>query len=267
MTSLTRCIATRLRQLPPAAILLCLYLGTSGCQPGDRTDDARHIVRVAVAANFAATHEELVSRFEASGDIEVETSLGSTGQLYAQIANGAPYDVFLAADVARPDRLEREGRIEPRSRFTYAVGRLVLYKPDGELPASPETWLRAESFQHLAIANPAIAPYGLAAQQALEQLGLWSTLETRLVKGESVGQAFQFVESGAAEAGLVALSQVVDKEANTYWIVPRELHQPLLQDAVLLRTGTRNRAASEFLEFLRSEEARQVLARYGYELP
>lgn len=267
MTTLTRCTATGFQPLPAAAILLCSYLGISGCGAGDRSDDAQQIVRVAVAANFAAAHEELVRRFEASGDVEVETSLGSTGQLYAQIVNGAPYDVFLAADVARPERLEREGLVEPGSRVTYAVGRLVLYVPDGQLTDSPETWLRAESFQHLAIANPAIAPYGLAAQQVLEQVGLWDELETRIVKGESVGQAFQFVESGAAEAGFVALSQVVDKEASTYRIVPRELHQPLRHDAVLLRTSARDRAAGEFLEFLRSEEAQQVLASYGYELP
>ncbi len=267
MTPLTRCTATGFRPLPAVAILLCSCLGTSGCGPDARTEDAQRIVRVAVAANFAAAHEELVSRFEANSGIEVETSLGSTGQLYAQIVNGAPYDVFLAADAARPERLEREGLVEPGSRFTYAVGRLALYTRDGQLTDSPESWLRAESFQHLAIANPAIAPYGAAAEQALEQLGLWNLLETRLVKGESIGQAFQFVESGAAEAGLVALSQVVDKEASTYWIVPRELHQPLLQDAVLLRTGTRNRATGEFLEFLMSEEARQVLSHYGYELP
>jgi molybdate transport system substrate-binding protein len=267
MTSLIRCTATRFRPLPPAAILVCSYVGISGCGTRDRTDDARHIVRVAVAANFAAAHEELVSRFEASSGIVVETSLGSTGQLYAQIVNGAPYDVFLAADVARPDRLEREGRIESGSRFTYAVGRLVLYSPKGDLADSPEAWLRNQSFQHLAIANPEIAPYGMAAQQVLDQLGLWDELETRLVKGESVGQAFQFVESGAAEAGFVALSQVNDKEASTYWIVPRELHQPLLQDAVLLRTGARQAEASEFLEFLRSEEAQQLIASNGYELP
>jgi molybdate transport system substrate-binding protein len=267
MTSLTSCTATRFRPLPPAAILLCSYVGISGCGPRDRTDDARHIVRVAVAANFAAAHAELVSRFEATSGIEVETSLGSTGQLYAQVVNGAPYDVFLAADVARPERLERNGLVEPRSRFTYAVGRLVLYVPDGQSTDSPEAWLRVESFQHLAVANPAIAPYGAAAQQVLERWDLWDELQARVVKGESVGQAFQFVESGAAEAGFVALSQVIDKEASTYWIVPREIHQPLLQDAVLLRTGALNAAAGEFLEFLRSEEAQQVLASYGYELP
>lgn len=259
--------AVRFKALLSPAIGLGVFLGVSSCSSRDDNDEARHIVRVAVAANFAAAHEELARRFQVHSGVEVETSVGSTGQLYAQIMNGAPYDVFLSADVARPDRLESDDRIVPGTRFTYAVGQLVLYASGLRLADSPELTLRERSFQHLAIANPRIAPYGAAARQVLERWGLWDELQTRLVQGESVGQAFQFVESGAAELGFVALSQVTAKRQGKYWIVPREFYQPLRQDAVLLRTGERSSEARAFLEFLRSEEGQQIITHFGYALP
>jgi len=257
----------RFKALLSPPIALGVFLGVSSCSSVDDKDDAPHIVRVAVAANFATAHEELARRFQARRGVEVETSLGSTGQLYAQIMNGAPYDVFLSADVARPDRLERDDRIVPGTRFTYAIGQLVLYDSSLRLADSPELTLRERSFQHLAIANPRIAPYGAAARQVLVRWGLWDELQTRLVQGESVGQAFQFVESGAAELGFVALSQVIAKRPGEYWIVPQEFYQPLRQDAGLLRTGERNSNARAFLEFLRSQEGQQIIARFGYALP
>ncbi len=249
------------------AVALVLWLGISSCSSGDVAEDAPRLVRAAVAANFAVAHEELVRRFQTLSGIEVETSLGSTGLLYTQIANGAPYDVFLAADTARPSRLETEDHVVSGMRFTYAVGRLVLYAPDWDLAGSPEVELGARSFRHLAIANPTTAPYGAAALQAMESWGLRDELQARLVRGESVGQAFQFVKSGAAEAGLVARSQVTDSDTSDYLIVPRGLHRPLRHDAVLLRAGEGNAGARAFLEFLRSEEGRQVIASFGYELP
>jgi molybdate transport system substrate-binding protein len=257
----------RFNALLPPAIAFCVCLGASSCSSGDNSNDARHIVRVAVAANFAAAQEELARRFQANSGIEVETSLGSSGQLYAQIINGAPYDVFLSADVARPDRLEHDGQTVPGTRFTYAVGRLVLYAPGWGLTDSVEMKLRDRPFQHLAIADPRIAPYGVAARQVLERWGLWDGLQTRLVQGESVGQAFQFVDAGAAELGFVALSQVIARREREYWIVPRELHRPLRQDAVLLRTGEPNTGARGFLQFLKSEEGQRIIARFGYALP
>ena len=221
----------------------------------------------AVAANFAAAQQQLASRFEASTGVRVETSLGATGALYTQITSGAPYDVFLAADTARPAHLEADGHAVVGTRFTYAVGRLVLFAPSWDPVRSGDVELATRTFQHLAIANPRTAPYGTAARVALERWGLWEGLQDRIVRGENVGQAFQYVASGAAEVGFVALSQVVDGDAGGYWTVPAELHPRLRQDAVLLRHGERNAAARRFLEYLRTEEASEVMTAFGYERP
>jgi len=244
-----------------------LLLVGSSCGQSDTTPEKPQLVRVAVPANFAVTLEALTRRFQEETGIAVEVSLGSTGQLYAQIRNGAPYDVFLAADVERPRLLEETNAAVTGSRFTYAVGRLVLYAPKWDSLRSGDIELREREFQHLAIANPLTAPYGTAAQQVLERLDLWHGLQDRIVRGESVGQVLQFVHSGAAEVGFVSLSQVISLDATRFWITPDSMHEPIRQDAVLLRQGDANPAAKAFLDFLRSHAGRQVIANFGYTQP
>jgi molybdate transport system substrate-binding protein len=245
-------------------LLLALGLTVADCGGNGPATDSPNVVRVAVAGNFAGPQQELARLFQAGSGITVETSLGSTGQLYAQIANGAPYDVFLAADTGRPLRLEAEGHAVPGTRFTYAVGRAVLYAPGWTIVEPPQTELTARQFEHIAIANPEIAPYGAAAQAALERWGLWQNLNTRIVRAENVAQAFQFVESGAAEVGIVALSQVIERQADHYAILPNDLHRPIQQDAVLLNHGEHHAGARAFLTFLQSDEGRRVIADFGY---
>lgn len=213
----------------------------------------------AVAANFARPAEQLAARFERDSGHRVRLALGSTGKLYAQIVRGGPYDLFLAADAERPARLVADGRAVRASQVTYAVGRLALIRHDDRRP-SP-AWLAAGDFRRLAIANPRLAPYGLAAEQALHGLGLAATLRPKLVFGENIGQAFALVATGNAEAGLVALAQV---EARQHWLVPAALHAPIRQDAVLLVRGAGNPAAEGFLAYLRTDAAQAAIAAFGY---
>ncbi len=227
-----------------------------------RADAARaDEVRVAVAANFRAPAAVLARRFEAATEHRVVLSVGSTGSLYAQVRNGAPFDLLLAADSRRPARLEAEGRAV--ERFTYARGRLALVGSAlGDAPDGEEA-LRAGRFEHLAVANPETAPYGAAAREALRRLGLWEALEPRVVYGESVAQAYQFVRSGGAELGLVAWAQAVSEGAESAWLVPAELHPPIRQDAVLL---SERPAARAFFELLQTAEGRAVIEAAGYGL-
>jgi molybdate transport system substrate-binding protein len=222
---------------------------------------------VAVAANFAGVARELASAFARDTGHRLQLSTGSTGKFYAQIANGAPYDVLLAADSETPRRLEQEGLAVRGTRFTYAVGRLVLWSSKLGLVDDKGEVLRRAAFKRLAIANPKLAPYGAAAQQAMERLGVWAALQERLVQGENIAQTYQFVVSGNAELGFVALSQLRggDRAGGSQWVVPASLHEPLLQDAVLLNAGAKNTAALAFLEFLRKPAARQTILMYGYE--
>jgi molybdate transport system substrate-binding protein len=245
--------------------LLALGLTMADCGGNGSATDSPNVVRVAVAGNFAGPQRELARRFQAGSGIAVETSLGSTGQLYAQIANGAPYDIFLAADTERPLRLEAEGHAVPGTRFTYAIGRVVVYAPRWPSIDAGRQGLSTRSFDHVAIANPAIAPYGAAARAVMDHWGLWEDLNTRIVRAENVAQAFQFVESGAADLGIVALSQVIERGAEHYAILPSDLHSPIQQDAVLLRHGEHYTGARAFLAFLQSEEGQQVIADFGYE--
>lgn len=223
---------------------------------------------VAVAANFSEVVERLVADFEADSGHSVIVVVGSTGKLYAQIAKAAPFDVFLAADRARPAKLEEEHATVEGSRFTYATGRLALWSRDpGRVGDDGAAVLRAGEFRLLAIANPALAPYGEAARQTLRSLDLWDALQDKVVMGETVGQAHALVASGNAELGFVALSYVLSKRNETpgsRWEVPAELHAPIRQDAVLLLRAADNPAARGFLDFLRSAEARRVIASYGY---
>ncbi len=216
--------------------------------------------RVAVAANFTAVARELAARFEADTGFRVRPSFGSTGQLYAQIVQGAPFDVFLAADAERPARLAAEGRGDPP--IPYAHGRLVLWSPDPERIRGPEA-LHAPGLARIALANPETAPYGAAALRVLERLGVSDP--PRRILGNNVAQAFQFVRTGNAGAGLLALSQV--PATGSRWEIPESLHPPLRQDALLLRRGRGNPAAEAFLRFLGSGAARAIIERAGYRTP
>lgn len=223
---------------------------------------------LAVASNFTEVIEVLVDDFETASGHELTVSTGSTGQLYAQIVNGAPFDVFLAADRERPERLEEEGAAVAGSRFTYAVGKIALWSPQPDLIAqSGEEYLRAGDFRSLAIANPELAPYGIAARQTLEALGLWDELQARIVMGENIGQTHAMVATGNAQAGFVALSYVLspaNERPGSRWDVPAELYAPINQDAVLLERAKDNAAAVEFMDYLKSESARSTIENHGY---
>ncbi len=220
--------------------------------------------RVAVAANFTEAAQEIAAAFTAAtGDI-AELSFGSTGTLYTQISQGAPSQVFLAADAERPAKAIAEGLAVDGSRFTYATGRLVLYSSEPSR-VTGETTLTEGAFDRLAIANPATAPYGAAAVAVLDALGVYEAVRPKLVQGTSIAQAYQFVATGNAELGLVALAQIAGKPGGSRWQVPAELHAPIDQDAVLLEAGRDSAAAGAFLDFLKSPEAAAIIRRYGYE--
>ncbi len=226
-------------------------------------------VHVAVAANFVGPLTQLAKTFEQDSGNRVIFSPGSTGKLYAQIKNGAPFDVLLAADARRPQLLEQEKLGVAGSRFTYAVGRLALWSPKAGLVDPGGQVLKSGRFERLAVANPKTAPYGEAARETLERMGLWQTLAPRLVRGEDIGQTFQFVASGNADLGFVALSQVkgADRYHGSYWIVPDTFHQPVEQQAVLLEKGRNNPAARAFMAFLKGKAARAMIENFGYGVP
>ena len=222
-------------------------------------------VYVAVAANFAVAAGQIGAEFHRQTGHDVHLSAGSSGKLYAQIANGAPYDVFLSADVERAQRLEREQLAVAGSRFTYAGGRLVLWS--ARLKQVDADVLRAARFNHLAVANPKIAPYGAAAFEVLNRLDVSPAVRARLVYGDDIGQTFQLAASGAADLAFVALSQLRSASGETagvYWLVPSSLYMPIEQQAVLLRHGEHNAAARAFLDYLRTPATRAILARFGY---
>lgn len=227
-------------------------------------------VQVAVAANMAAPMQAIVAQFQRDSGHEAVLVLGATGKLYAQIRHGAPFELLVAADDSTPARLEAEKAAVAGTRMTYAIGRLALWSPQpGQVDAQGAV-LKNGSFQHLALANPASAPYGAAAVQVMERLGLRAQLQPRWVQGESVAQAYQFVASGNAALGFIALSQVWQDgrlRTGSAWLVPHDLHSPLRQDAVLLVRGRSNPAATALLAYLRSDKARTVLRGFGYELP
>lgn len=221
-------------------------------------------VRVAVASNFVPALEALAGPFERQTGHRVLLSAGSTGKHYAQIRRGAPFDLFLAADRARPERLELAGLGVADSRFTYALGVLVLWRPDGPLPDPPPAALSDETGGRLAMANPALAPYGRAARQTLERLGVWESVRARRVRGENIAQAYQFVATGNAALGLVALSQYRQRPEGGVWEIPERLYEPIEQQALLLRESPGARA---LWRYLRSEPARQRIRELGYRLP
>lgn len=220
---------------------------------------------VAVAANFTAPAKEIAAAFAADTGHEAVLSFGSTGKLYAQIANGAPYQVLLAADRERPARAEAEGLAVSGSRFTYAVGKIVLYSTDPTLvDQEGKVLANLAPSARLAIANPKTAPFGAAAVEVMEALGVYRRVAPNIVMGESVGQAYQFVATGNAQLGFIALSQVIGTDRGSQWLVPEHLYTPVRQDAILLKTGADNEAAAAFLVYLRGDEARAIIRRYGY---
>jgi molybdate transport system substrate-binding protein len=223
--------------------------------------------QVAVAANFAAPMQQIAALFERDTGHTVKLAFGSTGAFYAQIRNAAPFDVLLSADAATPMRLEGEGSAVLASRFTYAVGHLVLWSARRDAVDERGDILRSGKLERLAIANPKLAPYGAAALQVLEHMGAPGALHSKWVQGENIAQTYQFVASGNVDVGFVALSQVYAQgriKAGSGWIVPQSLHDPIRQDAVLLLHGKGNPAALALMRFMRSDAARQVIAQHGY---
>lgn len=220
---------------------------------------------VAVAANFTDAANEIAAAFAEATGHEAMLSFGASGQFYTQITQGAPFEVFLSADDVRPTQAVEEGYGVEGSVFTYANGQLVLYSIEDGMVAGPET-LEAGAFQQVAIANPETAPYGKAAVEAMRALGVYDALQPKLVQGQNIGQAFQFVATGNAEVGFVALGQVSQTRTGSRWVVPQEYYGPIKQDAVLLTQGQHNPAAAAFLDFLRGDEASAIIEKYGYAL-
>ena len=227
------------------------------------------VVRVAVASNFSAPMKSIASEFEKDTGYRIELIFGSSGKLYAQIVNGAPYQVFLSADSSKPQRLEQEGRALNGSRFTYARGTLVLWSARPGLIDDSGKLFRKGDFRRLAIANDRLAPYGMAAREVLEKLQAWPSVKHKLVTAENISQTYQFVSSGNADAGFIALSQALGEgklESGSSWIVPQELHAPIQQDAVLLNRGRDHAGASALLDYLRSDKAVSLIRSHGYQL-
>ncbi|MDB5984233.1 MAG: modA [Pseudomonas sp.] len=226
-------------------------------------------VQVAVAANFTAPIQAIAKDFEKDTGHKLVAAYGATGQFYTQIKNGAPFEVFLAADDTTPAKLEKEGDTVPGSRFTYAVGKLALWSAKDGYVDDKGAVLKANQYQHLSIADPKAAPYGLAATQVLEKLKLTEATKDKIVTGQNITQAYQFVSTGNAELGFVALSQIYKDgkvTSGSAWLVPANLHEPIKQDAVILSKGKDNAAAKALVEYLKGPKAAAVIKSYGYEL-
>lgn len=226
-------------------------------------------VQVAVAANFTVPAQQIAGEFERKTGHKAVLSFGATGKFYAQISNGAPFEVFLAADDTTPARLDKEGGTVAGSRFTYAVGTLVLWSAKADFVDGKGEVLKSGKFNKLSVANPKTAPYGAAALETLTRLKLLDAVQPKLVQGENIAQTFQFASTGNADLAFVALSQVFKDgklSSGSAWIVPGEMHEPIYQDAVILAKGKDNPAAAAFLEFLKSPYAHAVIKSYGYAL-
>ena len=226
-------------------------------------------VQVAVAANFTAPIKAIARAFEKDTGHRVVASFGATGQLYAQIQHGAPFEVFFSADDSTPARLENEGLGVAGTRFTYATGSLVLWSAKAGYVEDDGAVLKANQFRHLAIANPKTAPYGLAATQVLDKLGLTEAVRSKLVEGQSITQTLQFVSTGNAELGFVALSQVYQDgriSSGSAWIVPDDMYAPIRQDALILTKGADNPAATALVEYLKGPKAAEIIRSFGYQL-
>jgi molybdate transport system substrate-binding protein len=249
------------KRLVLASVVMGLALAAMQLKAGEKTI-------IAVASNFLKPAQQLARAYEEASGYKIEISAGSTGKLYAQIINGAPYAAFLAANAREPQRLEQEARIVAGTRFTYALGKLLLWSRDSELlKHQPEAVLREGRFQTIAIANPKTAPYGAAGEQVLQKLNPQRIGGWRLIRAENVGQAYQYTYTGAAELGFIAWSQLLtssDPQMGSYWLVPEHLYNPIEQQAVLLKAGEGNPAATGFLEFLRSTTGKEMIRSFGY---
>ena len=227
------------------------------------------VVQIAVAANFTAPARALAEIFARTTGHEAKLSFGATGAFYSQIKNGAPFDVLLAADDERPIRLEKEGDTVPGSRFTYAIGQLVLWSAKPGLVDDEGAVLKGGNFNKIAIANPKLAPYGAAAVETMDKLGLAAALTPKLVTGESIGQTYNFIATGNAELGFVALAQVLDGgklKSGSMWVVPAKYHAPIIQDAVILKRAAANPAAKAWMALMRSPNTQDFIRSYGYEV-
>lgn len=243
----------------------CLFFALSAAVAVSAIADE---VQVAVAANFTGPMQQIAPMFEKDTGHKAVLAFGATGKFYAQIANGAPFEVLLAADDETPARLEKEGLGIAGTRYTYAVGKLVLWSADPNLVDGKGEVLKKGNFTHLALANPKTAPYGTAAIETMTALGVLPNLQSRFVQGENIAQTQQFIITGNAQLGFVALSQVIKdgKIIGSAWVVPGNLHQPILQDAVILARGKDKPAATALLAYLKTDKAKAVIRSFGYEL-
>ena len=255
-----------LRFLPSLRLMPLLIAAIAFAVPGAARADEVH---VAVASNFMAPMKALAAGFARESGHTVLPSYGATGKFYAQIKNGAPFGILLAADDETPARLEQEGAAVAGTRMTYAIGKLVLWSAQPGLVDDQGVILRTGGFGHLAIGNPKTAPYGAAAVETLTKLGLLAALEGKFVQGENIAQTHQFVVSGNAALGFIAMSQVFEGgklSSGSAWIVPSTLYSPIRQDAIVLAKGKDNRAAAAFMAYLASDKARTLIRSYGYTL-
>ena len=248
--------SAHLTRLAAPVVAAAIVIGASWAAEAAETN-------VAVAANFTDPARQIAQSFESKTGHKAVLSFGATGQFYAQITQGAPFQVFLSADQATPKKLADEGHAAGDTLFTYAVGKLVLFSNSAYLVKSEQT-LKDARFNKIAIANPTGAPYGAAAIETMKALGVYDTLTPKIVQGNNINQTFQFVETGNAELGFVALSQVIERQGGSSWIVTASLYSPIRQDAVLLKTGSGNPAARAFLDFMKGPEAAAVIEKFGY---
>ena len=243
--------------------VLCLLIATTF------TSALADELQVAVAANFTAPMQTIAADFEKTTGHKTVLSFGATGQLYAQIKNGAPFDLLLAADAATPAKLEAEGLALAGSHYTYAIGRLLLWSAQTNFVDDQGAILKQGRFEHIAVAAPKLAPYGAAAIETLTKLDLLPALQSKFVQGENIAQTYQFVRSGNAALGFIALSQVYENgkmKSGSGWVVPANLYSPIRQDAVVLSKGQNNPAARAFMTFLHTDPAKAVIQFYGYGL-
>ncbi len=224
-------------------------------------------IRIAVASNFSAPMKAITQEFERGSRHRVSISIGSSGKLYTQIVNGAPYDIFFSADQEKPIALQKTKLADANSRFTYAIGTLVLWSAESDNQSDVLTRLKTERFNKIAIANPRLAPYGIAAMQVLVSLGLDLKVRDKLVLGESVGQAWQYTVTGNSELGFISLSQLIQAKKdqdNNYWIVPLDYYSKIKQDAIVVSKAMGNNAVTDFLAYMRSNKVRELIKDYGY---
>jgi len=251
---------------------LSIFALIFACQFLFATQALSNEIRIAVASNFYSTMQEIIYQFELenidnSRSNEIVLIPGSSGKHFAQIINGAPFDLFFSADKIRPILLEEQGVIRDQSRFTYALGRLALWSPRNGFIDSDGEVLFDAGFRFIALANPKIAPYGIASKETLMSMQLWQDMNKKIVRGENIAQTFQFVSSGNAELGFVSYSQILDLNFNiggSFWLVPQSLYNPIEQQAVLLRDSS---LARDFIAFIKSEKALNIIKKNGYDLP